>query len=86
MRVWTIVLLRIRCRGRSTDVVDINLIWSHDPSRAAIAGLHGVSPRAVMATDAMHPHVNIDAATASQYVSVRRVRYDFPKNSDPGPV
>ena len=32
-----------------------------------------------MVADAMHPHVNIDAATTSQYVSVQRVRYDFPK-------
>ena len=80
LRDWTIVLLRIRCRGRSADVVNINWIWSDDPSRSEIAGLHGVSPRAVMAADAMHPQVNIDAETASQYVSVQRVRYDFPKN------
>jgi hypothetical protein len=32
-RDWTIVLLRIRCRGRSADVVNLNWICSDDPLR-----------------------------------------------------
>ena len=70
LRDWTIVLLRIRCKCRSADAIAINWIWTDDPSQSAIAGLHGVSPRAAERS------LNADFQT----VSVQRVRYDFPKN------
>jgi hypothetical protein len=65
LRDWTSVLVRIRLMCRSADVVCINRIWTDDPLQQSIAGMSGISPAA---SDAVHP------------VSVRKVRFDFPKN------
>ena len=64
LRDWTLILVRIRLKCRSADVVAINRIWTDDVHQSAVAGLNGVRL----------------SASRGGLPDVRKVRYDFPKN------
>ena len=64
LRDWTLILVRIRLKCRSADVVAINRIWTDDVHQSAVAGLNGVRL----------------SASRGGLPDVCKVRYDFPKN------
>ena len=63
-RDWTLILVQIRLKCRSADVVAINRIWTDDEHQSAMAGLNGVRL----------------SASRGGLPDVCKLRYDFPKN------